>query len=172
MGNMEEVDLVSQDDPVWSDARSPPVDIARLDKLTEDEVHQRKVELESQLVIGGACSEMEYGKFKQLLLGKHDSFALKDTELGETTLVEHVIDTGEAKPAKIPPRHLPYALRKELEDELIKLESTRCIEPSISIYASGLVLVRKKDSTLRVCVDYRQVNKDTIPDQYPYAEGG
>jgi len=167
MGNIEEVDLVSQDDPVWGDIDPSPVDVARLDKLTEDEVSRRKVELESQLVIGGACSEEECSKFKQLLLCKHLSFALKDTELGETSLVEHVIDTGEAKPARIPPRCLPYVLRKELEDELIKLESTGCIEPSTSPYASGLVLVRKKDGTLRVCVDYRQVNKDTVPDRYP-----
>jgi len=27
--------------------------------------------------------------------------------------------------------------------------------------------VRKRDGTLRVCVDYRQVNKDTVPDRYP-----
>ena len=137
------------------------------DELTEDEVSQRKVELEKQLVIGGTCSEEECGKFKQLLLHKHESFALKDTKLGETNLVEHIIDTGEAKPAKIPPRRLPYALRKELEQELSKLESTGCIEPSTSPYASGLVLVRKTDGTLRVCVDYRQVNKDTVPDRYP-----
>jgi len=36
----------------------------------------------------------------KLLLSKHDSFALNDSELGETSLVEHVIDTGEAKPVK------------------------------------------------------------------------
>ena len=61
--------LVSQDDLVWSDT-GPLPDIARLDELTEDEVSQRKVELESQLVIGGACSEEECGEFKQLLLCK------------------------------------------------------------------------------------------------------
>ena len=94
-------------------------------------------------------------------------FALEDTELGETGLVEHVIDTGEAKPVKTSPGRLPYVLRKEPEDELIKLETTGCIEPSASPYASGLVLVSKKDGTLRVCVDYRQVNKDTVADRYP-----
>ena len=165
MGTLEEVDPVSLDDPVWSD--TAPVDVARLDELAEDEVSQRKAKLGSELVIGDACSEEECSKFKQLLLSKHASFALQDTELGETNLVEHAIDTGEAKPAKIPPRRLPYALRKELEEELIKLESTGCIEPSTSPYASGLVLVRKKDGTLRVCVDYRQLNKDTVPDRYP-----
>ena len=123
--------------------------------------------METQLVIGGACSEEECGRFKQLLLSKHDVFALSDTELGETNLVKHTIDTGDAKPVNTAPRRLPYALRRELEDEVIKLESTGCIEPSTSPYASGLVLVRKKDGSLRVCVDYRQVNKDTVQDRYP-----
>ena len=40
-------------------------------------------------------------------------------------------------------------------------------KPCVSPYASALVLVRKKGSGLRVCVDYRGVNKDTIPDKYP-----
>ena len=44
---------------------------------------------------------------------------------------------------------------------------TGCIEPYSSCFASGLVLVWKKDGGLRVCVDYRGVNKRTIPDHYP-----
>ena len=47
-----------------------------------------------------------------------------------------------------------------------KLLAIGCIEQSTSPYASGLVLVRKKNGSLRVCVDYRQVNKDTVPDRY------
>ena len=48
----------------------------------------------------GACSEEECGRFKQLLLSKHDVFAMSNTELGETNLVEHTIDTGDAKCSK------------------------------------------------------------------------
>lgn len=92
---------------------------------------------------------------------------MNDDELGETYIVEHSIDTGDARPSKTFPRRLPYALRKELEEELEKLTAAGCIEPSTSPYASGLVLVRKKDGTLRVCVDYGKINQDTIPDQYP-----
>ena len=87
---------------------------------------------------------------------KHDSFAVNDTELGETDIVEHTIDTGNAKAVKTFPRRLPYALRKELEEELKKLLAIGCIEHSTSPYASGLVLVTKKDGSLRVCVDYRR----------------
>ena len=164
MGFVEEVECVGQGNSIWSETDPLPVDIARLDGPT---VNQRKLALENQLEIGGACSEEECGRFTQLLLSKHDVFAMSDTELGETNLVEHTIDTGEAKPVKTAPRRLPYALRRELEEELIRLESTGCIEPSSSPYASGLVLVRKKDGSLRVCVDYRQVNKDTVPDGTP-----
>ena len=48
-----------------------------------------------------------------------------------------------------------------------KLMDIGCIEPSNSSYASPLVLVCKKNGGLRVCVDYRNVNKDTVPDRYP-----
>ena len=42
-----------------------------------------------------------------------------------------------------------------------------CIEPFTSPHASGLVLVRKKDGSLRVCVDYHKINQDMVPDRYP-----
>ena len=69
--------------------------------------------------------------------------------------------------SQVPPRSLPYALHSEPEAELIKLEATRCIEAPTSPYTSGLVLITKKDGSLRVCLDYRGINKDSIPDRYP-----
>ena len=57
------------------------------------------------------------------------------------------------RPIKIFTRRLPYVLRKELEEKLTQLRAARCIEPSTSPFASGLVLVNKKDGSLRVCVD-------------------
>ena len=94
-------------------------------------------------------------------------FTLDDQELGETDLVTHSIDTGNAKPVQTLPKKLPYALSKELELELSTLLDTGCIEPCVSPYSSALVLVKKKGGGLRVCVDYRGVNRDTISDKYP-----
>ena len=97
----------------------------------------------------------------------NDVFALSDDELGETNVVTHAIDTRNAPPVKSTARRLPYSLRKELEEEMDNLLQSGCIEPSISPYSSPLVLVRKKNGGLRVCVDYRALNKDTVPDRYP-----
>ena len=96
------------------------------------------------------------------LMSVEKVFALSDEELGETELVEHCIDTGGAKPVRTSPRRFPYSLRSELEEELRKLLRTKCIEPANRAYASLLVPVRKKDGSIRVCVDYHPLNKDTV----------
>ena len=84
---------------------------------------------------------------------KHNSFAVEETKFGEADMVEHSIDTNNQDF----PWRLPYALEKELEEELTKLTAAGCIEP--------LVLVHKKDGFLHVCVDYQKLNQGKIPDQ-------
>ena len=101
---------------------------------------------------------------QEAVLSHHNVFALSDEELGETNLVEHEIKLTDNTTIMALPRWLLYALRTELEEELEYLLNTGCIEPSTSPYSSGLVLVRKKDESLRVCVDYPALNRVTVPD--------
>ena len=74
--------------------------------------------------------------------------------------MEHEIKLTDNMTITSPPRRLPYALCTELE----RLLNTGCIELSTSPYSSGLVLVRKKDGSLRVC---GALNRVTVPDRYP-----
>lgn len=135
--------------------------------ILEEALSERGKKLEFKLNISNSCSSEERKVLIELMKQKQEVFALTENELGETELVEHSIQLNDPTPVRMPPRRLPYALRNELESELQKLLDIGCIEPSSSSFASGLVLVRKKDGSLRVCVDYRGVNKKTIPDCYP-----
>ena len=149
VGEIEEVSVVNRDDPIWEEQ---PELVARLSEGGSSHLMERKTQLKEQLQIGDDCTAEDQDTLRQLLLDRHQVFALTDEELGETDLVEHHIEMTEHKPIKVFPRRLPYALRAELEAELDQLLSIGCIEPSCSPYASGLVLVRKKDGRLRVCV--------------------
>ena len=62
---------------------------------------------------------------------------------------------------------VPIHFEKELKKEIDELLLMGMIEPSDSPYASPMVLIRKKDGTLRLCVDYRKLNKITQFDAYP-----
>ena len=54
-------------------------------------------------------------------------------------------------------------LRKEL-DKLLKNGS---IEPSVSPYGAPVIFVKKKSGELRMCIDYRALNKITIKNRFP-----
>jgi len=164
IGNMEEVSLISRDDPFWiDDQTSKMVRVCHSDSAEANRVEK----LCSELQFGNSCTSQNKNNFSQIVRKHNDVFALNDAELGETDVVTHAIDTGTAQPVKATARRLPYALCKELEEEMDSLLQSGCIEPSVSPYSSPLVLVRKKSGGLRVCVDYRALNRDTVPDRYP-----
>ena len=55
----------------------------------------------------------------------------------------------------------------ELKKQLEKLLEKQFIRPSVSLWRNPVLLVTKKDGSMRLCVDYRQLNKVTIKNRYP-----
>ena len=101
------------------------------------------------------------------LIEFQDVFSKSDTDLGLTHLAEHEIDPGNAKPIKQQFRRVPLAFQKDEKEAIDKLLNQGVIRPSSSPWASPLVLTRKKDGTVRPCVDYRLLNKVTKVDAFP-----
>ena len=102
-----------------------------------------------------------------LLLENADLFSKSTDDLGQTGMVQHKIDTGTSMPIRQPPRRLPLAQREEADNAVQDMYKQGLIEPSESPWASPIVLVRKKDGSLRFCVDYRALNSVTRKDSYP-----
>ncbi|RCN25553.1 reverse transcriptase, partial [Ancylostoma caninum] len=105
--------------------------------------------------------------WQSLVEANTDVFAVTDQELTQTTLIEHDIDTGTAQPIRQKARPIPLGTRMALRQILLDLQDRNIIQPSKSSWASPIVLVQKKDGSLRLCVDYRRVNQVTRIDSYP-----
>ena len=70
-------------------------------------------------------------------------------------------------PISLPPYRMAPAELKELKTQLQELVDRGFIRPSISPWGAPVLFVKKKVYTLRLCIDYRQLNKVTIRDRYP-----
>ena len=115
----------------------------------------------------GQLSEEHHLLLKALLSEYHDVFSLEEDERGETDMIEFEINTGDELPRKQVARRLPYAACQEVVDQLDRMQRIGVIKPSNSPWSSPVVLVRKRDGTLRFCVDYRILNSVTKRDVFP-----
>ena len=103
----------------------------------------------------------------ELLSDYSDVFALCDSELGCTDLVKHSIDTSDHCAINQQPYRVPIVYREKIDEMVAEMKEQGIIRPSMSPWASPVVLVPKKDGKLRFCVDYRRLNTLTKRDVYP-----
>jgi hypothetical protein len=109
----------------------------------------------------------ERKKITNLVMKYSDVFSKHSGEVGRCGIIPHSIDIEGAKPRRCGVRPLNPSLRGELKNQLQELINNDFIQPSCSEYASGVVLVKKKDGTVRFCCDFRNLNTVTRKDAYP-----
>ena len=86
--------------------------------------------------------------------------------------LEREVDLAiEIVPGTVPMSRAPYRMAptelKELKSQLQELLDKGFIRPSVSPWGAPVLFVKKKDGTLRMCIDYRQINKVTVKNKYP-----
>ena len=82
--------------------------------------------------------------------------------------IEFYIDVvPSTDPISMPPYIMAPAELKELNEQLKELLDKYFIIPSSSLSGAPVLFVKKKDGSLRLCIDYRQLNKVTIKNKYP-----
>ena len=102
-----------------------------------------------------------------------DHAMLFKSDLGCTTVAEHVIETGDAAPVKVPPRPVPFHYAGRVHKELEEMAQEGIIRRSNSPWSALAVYVPKNNGEIRICVEFIQLNKVTKKDAYPVprAEG-
>jgi hypothetical protein len=78
--------------------------------------------------------------------------------------IECVLGTNHISKA---PYRMASSELKELKEQLQELLDKGFIYPSISPWGALVLFVKKKDKSMRMCIDYRELNKVTIKNRYP-----
>ena len=86
---------------------------------------------------------------------------------GKASVIEHKIDLTGDRPIRCKPYPLPYAKRGEIREEIKNMMDTGIVRESSSPYASPLVVVKKKDGSNRMWVDYQKLNLVTVAGPAP-----
>ena len=162
LGEAVEATEITPCDPPPKDSPEQP-EIPEIRQVSSDSDDKRKQELLEKLGEPD-LPPADKTRLIDLLTSYHLAFSLGHGDRGETDLV---IDTGDANPKKQPLRRMPFAARSEVARQLKEMQSNGVIQPSKSPWSSPVVLVRKKDGTLRFCVDYRGLNAVTKADTFP-----
>ena len=116
---------------------------------------------------GSVLNDSDRIKFQSLFRKYRDVFAFSNDQLGRTSLVQHVIDTGDAMPIKQRPYRTSPECKQEIDRQVEDMLQKGIVQESVSPWSSPVVLVKKKDGSFRFCVDFRRVNRVTRKDSFP-----
>ena len=101
----------------------------------------------------------QVSKIRQMLREECSSFSRDENDLGCAPDLELDIRLKDDTPVKQSYRSVPPPLYQEVKDYILDMVNKGFIRKSSSSYSSPMFCVRKKDSTLRLCIDYRSLNQ-------------
>ncbi|XP_061192183.1 uncharacterized protein LOC133200390 [Saccostrea echinata] len=102
----------------------------------------------------------------KVLKNNKDIFSTSESDIGHSIRVQHKIHLNDETPFKQKHRRIPPSMFQEVRNHLQQLLTAGIIRRSESPWTSNVVLCRKKNGELRMCVDYRQLNSRTVRDAY------
>ena len=143
MVDLENGDEVERDDP--GEVRNNVEDVVNLAHLS----HPQRVKVLDMIKCHGRV------------------FSAGESDIGRASVTEHQIILNDDTPIYQRPRRFPQPINDEIDRQCRELCDADIIEPSISPFSSPIVPVRKKDGTIRMCIDYRRLNSVTVPDKFP-----
>ena len=116
-----------------------------------------------------AWPEDEVGKAHSLLKEYHDILSIEKCDMGHTNATKHkiVLKDPDTPPFKERFHRILPPQSDEVREHLKLMLDTGVIRPNNSPWCNAIVLVRKKDGSLRFCIDFRKLNSLTVKDSHP-----
>ena len=132
-------------------------DLLKVDHADEEESIEK-------IEVGPNTDPKQTQQLQELLQKYTDIFT---AEPGTTNLEYHKIELSTSQPVRQRPYAIPFAKKQAVKEEVQKMLQMGIIEPSDSPYNAPIVLVDKKDGTVRFCIDFRKLNAVTKVDNEP-----
>ncbi|XP_035264283.1 uncharacterized protein LOC118222647 [Anguilla anguilla] len=111
--------------------------------------------------------EEQQVRVRQLLREECKAFSRNEHDIGCMPSLKMHITLHDTTPVKRTYMSVPKPLHQEVKQYLRDLLEKGWIQTSRSPYSSPVVVVKKKDGGLRLCCDYRELNKKSVPDRHP-----
>lgn len=104
------------------------------------------------------------------IIAQFEDISAERKGLGETDLIEHHIDTGDAQPIRQRYYRMSPEKQRIIVDQVVEMLALNVIEPCESAWSSPVLVVTKKNGQPRFCLDSRKLNSVTRKDAYnlPY----
>ena len=123
-------------------------------------------ELQKALDIG-ECDDEKKTEIYKMIFNTRYALSKGDLDIGKAKVTPHKIELTDHTPIWQKPRRFADPINAEISKQCEELELLDIIEKCDSPWSSPVVPVRKADGALRLCVDYRKVNKVTKQENFP-----
>ena len=124
------------------------------------------VDFDSGIVHGEGLPHEEKQRLISLITKFSDVFATNPRKPSLVKTMEHRIITGDAQPVRQRPRRIPQAWNSEVNDQIQEMLENDIIRPSSSPWNAPIILVKKKDNSMRFVCDFRRLNDVAKKDSY------
>jgi hypothetical protein len=129
-----------------------------------------KIKHAESVSLGSNLDLSQRAKIVALLVHHYECFQWDKSKIGRTTMVEHAIDTGDARPIMQRQYPVPTIAQESLRAQVKDMLDKGFIRPSNSAWRSPVLLIKKTSDegvvSYRFCIDLRKVNEVTLKDAY------
>jgi hypothetical protein len=157
---------------VFKDFTSPPakpvINTAKLEKLCRTETLGYVIQINMIRPIHEAPASYDVLPGLSALLREFEAIFAGTNTLPPPRPQDHeILLKPDNKPPNVKPYRVPYKQKDEVEKLIHTMLKDELIRPSHSPYSSLAILVRKKDVSWRLCIDYKELNSQTIKNKFP-----